>query len=340
MAGLTLDHHRRSLPLAMPFRIAGHVFTTADALVVTLSDGDHVGQGEAQGVYYLGDDVAAMVAAVETARHQLEAGIDHDELRAVMPAGGARNAVDAALWELDARRTGRPVWQLAGLDRPPQPVATCFTVGAASPAEMADRSQRPPYRDARQLKLKLTGDVDLDTARVAAVRTARPDCWIGVDANQGFCARDLPALIARLDGLDVRLIEQPLARDRDADLAGLRSPLPLAADESLLTLADVDRLAGLFDIVNIKLDKCGGLTEGLLIAARARALGMGVMVGNMVGSSVAMAPAFLLAQQCDLVDLDGPIFLACEDGPTIVYRDGTAWCPETLWGRRSTDEDI
>lgn len=328
--GLSLDVAIDSLPLAKPFRISGHVFTEAPVVIVTVSDGIHIGRGEAAGVYYLGDDVPAMVAAIEGARAAVEAGITRDGLQNLLPAGGARNAIDCALWELGARCSDTPVHELADLPLP-RPLRTTFTLGADDPEVMAAGAR--DFAQARALKLKLTGDLDLDIARVDAVRAARPDCWIGVDANQGFVIGELDRLIAALVAADVKLLEQPLARGREADLDGYKSPIPLAADESVLTLADIDGLVGRFDVVNIKLDKCGGLTEGLAMARRARALDLGVMVGNMVSSSLAMAPAFIVGQLCDIVDLDGPIFLAADRTPSIEYRDGDAWCSEAIWGR-------
>jgi L-Ala-D/L-Glu epimerase len=316
--------------LAQPFRIAGHVFTESPVVVATLTEGDHRGRGEASGVYYLGDDVAAMTAALESVSGELEAGLSREALQDALPAGGARNAVDCALWELEARRDGVPVWQLAGLPEP-KPLLTTFTLGAEEPAVMAEAARA--YADARAIKLKLTGDLDLDSARVRAVRAARPDCWIGVDANQGFAVGELEALIAALVDCRVALLEQPLARGREADLDGFDSPIPIAADESALTLADVDALVGRFDVVNIKLDKCGGLTEAIAIARRARLLGLEVMVGNMVGTSLAMAPSFLLGQLCDVVDLDGPTFLAADRVPGIRYVDSRIECPPEVWGQ-------
>ena len=327
---LSLDLAIESLPLAKPFRISGHVFTDTPVVLVTLSDGTHSGRGEASGVYYLGDDVPAMAAAIESVRGAVEAGVTREQLQALLPAGGARNALDCALWELDARRGGVPVWELAGLTEP-RPLRTTFTLGADDPDVMAEGARH--YAQARALKLKLTGDLEVDIARVQAVRAARPECWIGVDANQGFAIGDLDALVAALVAADVKLLEQPLARGREADLDGYQCPIPIAADESALTLGDVEGLVGRFDVVNIKLDKCGGLTEGLAIAGRARELGLGVMVGNMVGSSLAMAPAFIVGQLCDIVDLDGPIFLADDRKPSIEYVDGNAWCGEAIWGR-------
>ena len=330
---LSLDVAAERLPFAKPFRISGHVFTESPVVVVTLSDGLHTGRGEASGVYYLGDDVAAMTAAAESVRTELCAGMTRADLQKALPPGGARNAIDCALWELEAKREGVPVWRLAGLPEP-GPLLTTFTLGADDPGIMAEAALA--YADARALKLKLTGDLDRDCARVRAVRAARPDCWIGVDANQGFRIDELEALTGVLVECGIALLEQPLARGREADLDGFESPVPIAADESALTLEDMDALVGRFDTVNIKLDKCGGLTEAIAIARRARLLGLDVMFGNMVGSSLAMAPAYLLGQLCDVVDLDGPTFLATDRRPGIRYEHGNIICPEDVWGHRNT----
>ena len=317
------------LRLAEPFRIAGHVFETADVVTVMLDDGEHRGLGEGGGVYYLGDDKAHMLAELERVRLAIEAGPTREELRSVLPPGGARNAVDAALWDWEANRTGLTVWQLAGV-REPQPIVTTFTVSADDPAAMGARATS--YAGARSIKMKLTGDLPLDIKRVRAVRDARPDVWLGVDGNQGFARADLPSLIEALVDARVSLLEQPLPRGSEAELEGLASLVPIAGDESLLSLADLAAAPGRFDVVNIKLDKCGGLTEGLLMVAEARRLGLGVMVGTMVGTSLATAPGFVLGQLCDLVDLDGPTFLAQDRVPGVVYRDGTLYAGPEVWG--------
>jgi L-alanine-DL-glutamate epimerase-like enolase superfamily enzyme len=180
--------------------------------------------------------------------------------------------------------------------------------------------------------MKLTGELERDIARVRAVRRARPHTWLGVDANQGYDILELDKLLSVLVDADVSLLEQPLKRGREADLDGFTSPIPIAADESALSFGDVAGLVGRFSVINIKLDKCGGLTEGLAMAHEAKRLGLSVMVGNMVGSSLAMAPAFVLGQLCDIVDLDGPIFLAHDRTPAISYEDGLAWCSDKVWG--------
>ncbi|WP_395337481.1 dipeptide epimerase [Novosphingobium sp. BL-8H] len=327
---LRLEVETDTLRLAEPFRIAGYVFETADVLVVTLDDGTHRGHGEAAGVYYLGDDLAHMRAEIEGARAAIEAGPSREELRAILPPGGARNAVDAALWELEAARAGKPVWALAGLKDAPKAIVTTFTVSADTPAAMAAKATS--YVGARSIKVKLTGELELDLARVAAIRAARPDVWLGVDGNQGFQRGDLDALVAGLVVNGVALLEQPLARGAEAELEGFVSPVPIAGDESLIYLADVAGAKGRFDVVNIKLDKCGGLTEGLLMAAEARRLGLGVMVGTMVGTSLATAPGFVLGQIADLVDLDGPTFLEQDRRPSVTYADGTLYASDEVWG--------
>ena len=329
MRGLRLNIAVEKLRLAAPFRISGFVFEEQEVIVVSLGDGAHSGRGEASGVYYLNDTAPAMQDAIEGVRGAIEAGIDRAALQDLLPPGGARNAVDCALWELDARRSSTPVWKLAGLP-PPKALVTTFTLGADDPAAMASGARK--YAQARALKLKLTGDLNLDSARVRAVRAARPEVWMGVDANQGYSIEALDSLLRVLIDANVSLLEQPLKRGREADLAGYASSIPIAADESALSFVDLAGLKGRFDVVNIKLDKCGGLTEGLAMAREARRLGLKVMVGNMVGTSLAMAPAFVLGQLCDVVDLDGPIFLAHDRTPGMMYVNGMAWSGDDVWG--------
>lgn len=329
MAPLRLDISSETLRLAHPFRIAGHVFDTSEIIVVTLSDGEARGRGEASGVFFLKETVESMRAQLEAVRTAVEAGPTREALRFILPPGGARNAIDCALWELEAARAGLPVWKLAGMD-PPRPLRTTFTLGADTPEVMAQGAR--DYAEARSIKIKLTGELALDQARVRAIRAARPDAWLGVDGNQGFVRRDLDALVETLVEARVSLLEQPLARGHEGELDGFDGPIPIAADESCVCLPDVSAAVGRFQVINIKLDKCGGLTEGLLMAARARQLGLGVMVGTMVGTSLSTGPGFVLGQICDLVDLDGPTFLAQDRTPSVVYRDGTVWAGEGVWG--------
>ena len=329
MRALRLSVAVEKLRLSAPFRISGFVFEEQEVVVVTLGDGLHAGRGEASGIYYLDDTAQSMVAAIEGVRTVIEAGIGRAALQGLLPPGGARNAVDCALWELDAQRRGLPVWKVAELSAV-KPLVTTFTLGADDPGAMAAGARK--YAQARALKLKLTGDLDLDLERVRAVRAARPEVWMGVDANQGYGVDQLKSLVDGLVPADISLLEQPLKRGREADLGGFTSRIPIAADESALEFGDLAGLVGRFNMVNIKLDKCGGLTEGLAMAREARRLGLGVMVGNMVGTSLAMAPAFVLGQLCDVVDLDGPIFLAQDRAPSVTYDNGTVWSGDDVWG--------
>jgi L-alanine-DL-glutamate epimerase-like enolase superfamily enzyme len=326
---LELELHNEPLPLSAPFRISGYVFDAMPATVVTLRDGGCEGRGEAAGVYYCDDRPAQMLATLESHRDAIEAGLDRDAVQRLLPPGGARNALDCALWELDAQRAGVPVWQLAGLP-PPRPLLTTFTLGADEPGTMASRAM--DCIQARALKLKLTGDLELDIRRIRRVRRARPDVWLGVDANQGYRRDTLPKLISVLVEARVSLLEQPCRRGHEDELDGIDHDVPIAADESVLHLGEMDLLAGRFDVVNIKLDKCGGLTEGLLMAQRARDMGLKVMVGNMAGTSLALAPGFVLGQLCDVVDLDGPTFLRHDRTPGARYEDGMVSCGDDVWG--------
>ena len=324
-----LGLRNEDLRLSAPFRISGHVFEVSPVTLVTLRKNGRTGRGEAAGVYYTQDTPAKMLPAIEYLRDVLQDGVGRHELRTLLPSGGARNAVDCALWELEAALADVPAWQLANMDRP-RPLLTTFTVGADEPAVMADRARA--YTHARAIKVKLTGEADLDIARLRAVRAARPDVWLGVDANQGYVPDTLSQLLPVLADEGVSLLEQPCRRGHEAELDGVDRTVPIAADESILDLDELEARARWFDVVNIKLDKCGGLTEGLMMAQRARELGKRVMVGNMVGTSLAMAPAFLLGQFCDIVDLDGPLFLDRDRTPGVVYADGHVDCPDAVWG--------
>jgi L-Ala-D/L-Glu epimerase len=317
-------------PLSAPFRITGYTFETARVVTVTLEKEGRRGRGEASGVYYLKDDVSAMVRQIEQVRARIEAGIDRNTLQHILPRGGARNAVDCALWDLEAKLLDRPAWQIAGLAEP-RPLLTTFTVGAGTPDKMALGALA--YTQAKAIKLKLTGGPD-DGACVQAVRAARPDVWLAVDANQGFTRESLLRLMPILVEARVQLIEQPFRIGEEAQIDGVDSPIPIAADESVQDFQDIRAMADRFTVINIKLDKCGGLTEGLVMARECRRLGLDVMVGNMTGTSLAMAPAFLVGQLCDVVDLDGPVFLKKDRSPSIEYDEGMIWSPANVWGSR------
>jgi L-alanine-DL-glutamate epimerase-like enolase superfamily enzyme len=325
---LTLRVHVERWPLVSPFRISSHTTVERNAIVVELGHEGTVGRGEAGGIFYLGDKVATMLPQIESVRAAIEAGIDRARLQHLLPPGGARNAVDCALWELESKLSQRPVWQLAGL-APPRPLVTTLGCGAESPEVMAATAAR--YPAARAVKLKLTGD-EIDAERVRVVREAVPDVWLGVDANQGFTLESLQSLLPTLVAARVQLVEQPFPVGQERWLEGLECPIPIAADESVQSLEELEHLARGFQVVNIKLDKCGGMTEALAMARRIRELGLEAMVGNMIGTSLAMAPAFLVGQLCTIADLDGPIFLKSDRADAVEFRDGMIHCPPAVWG--------
>lgn len=324
-----LDVVIESWPLRAPFRITGHVFTEQTVVVVTLHADGVSGRGEASGVYYSGDTPEEIAVTLEALRGRIGAGIDRGSLQQLLPPGGARNALDCALWEFESRQKQTPVWKLAGLPRP-RKLVTTYTLSADDPQTMVETATTL-FAAATAIKLKLTGDGD-DAERIRAVRAARPDAWMCVDANQGFSPAALLELLPVMRAARIKLIEQPFPVGEERELLQLELPIPVAADESVLSLADLERMGECFSTINIKLDKCGGLTEGLLLAQAARARGLGVMVGNMAGTSLACAPGFVLGQLCDVVDLDGPLTLARDREPGVRYEAGRIWCPASLWG--------
>lgn len=316
-------------PTAHPFNITGHVWTEVSLLVVELEQDGHVGRGEGCGIYYKGETAERMLAEARDLAARVPAALDHAALQALAGPTAARNAFDCALWDLEAKRSGRPVWELADVPAP-QPLLTTYTLGAEMPDVMASRASA--FADARALKLKLIGDA-VDADRVRAVRDARPGVWLGIDANQGFTRASLDALMPVLIEAGVELIEQPFPIGQDHLLDGLHLPIEIAADESVQDLDDIGRLVGRVAVINIKLDKCGGLSRGLEMARAARREGLKVMVGNMLGTSLSMAPSFVLGQLCQIVDLDGPLQLRADREPSVVYTDaGHIWCPDELWG--------
>ncbi len=325
----TLSVERAATRFAEPFRISGYLFEAMPSIVAQIGDGEEIGRGEAAGVYYHNEDQTRMIADVESVTSAIEAGATRAELQTLLPPCGARNALDCALWELDARVARRPVWSLAGLP-PPRPLLTTFTLPADKPAQIAEKIKRLGF--AKAIKLKLEGNLDEDRERVAAVRSARPDVWLSVDANQGFTGKDLDGLARIAHDYSVGLIEQPVRRGDEAALDGWRPGISVAADESILHLGELDERANPFDVINIKLDKCGGLTEALAMAHAVRAMGKKVMIGNMGGSTLAMAPGFVVGQLCDIVDLDGPFALADDSHASEIYVDGDIFVPEAIWG--------
>jgi L-alanine-DL-glutamate epimerase-like enolase superfamily enzyme len=316
--------------LTEPFATARDCVTQLPVLVVTLTDADgRRGRGEAAGVDYDGETPETMAAQLESLRGALREDVTGPDLLQLLPAGGARNALDCALWDLRARRTGQPAWRLAGLAEP-RPVTTAYTLGLGD--EAATRRKARAAQDYPIIKLKVDADRHLDRVRI--LREEHPAARIVVDANQAWSPDLLLRLLPRLQELGVELVEQPLPRGEDSALEGLPSRLPFAADESCTDRASLAALAGRYQYVNLKLDKCGGLTEALAMCGEARRLGLGLMVGNMCGTSLAMAPAFLVAQQCRYVDLDGPLLQRRDREHAIRFEAGGTMHPPTpaLWG--------
>jgi L-alanine-DL-glutamate epimerase-like enolase superfamily enzyme len=317
-----------SWPIAGTFTISRGSKTAADVVVAEIRDGAHVGRGECVPYPRYDETIAGAIAAIEAVRPQIERGLDRATLQSALKAGAARNAVDCALWDLEAKRAGRPVWQLAGLASP-QAAITAYTLSLGSVETMAAAARANAARPL--LKLKLSGPGDLD--RVRAVHENAPRARLIVDANEAWTPEIYTALAPQLAPLGVELIEQPLPAGADGPLAGLSRPVPVCADESCHDTASLAHIAGKYDAVNIKLDKTGGLTEALRLAAAAKAAGLGLMVGSMVATSLAMAPALLLATDARWLDLDGPLLLARDRQHGLVY-DGSRVQPASpeLWG--------
>ena len=325
-----------SFPLAQTFTISRGAKTTADVVVVELSRNGCVGRGECVPYPRYNESVAGTIDALESLRPQVEAGLDGStelaEVRAALqralPPGAARNALDCALWDLEAKLSGRPVYELAGLAAP-RPISTAYTLSLDDPETMGRAAAQ--HADRPLLKIKLAGRDDLD--RVAAIRANAPDSTLIVDANEGWSADQVEPLSTALARLGVALIEQPLPSAQDALLAELEHPVPFCADESCHTAADIAELAARYEYVNLKLDKTGGFSEGLRLAAEARACGLDLMVGCMIATSLSMAPAVLLAQQARFVDLDGPLLLQKDREHGLRYEGSLLHPPHPqLWG--------
>ncbi|SHO67094.1 L-alanine-DL-glutamate epimerase [Pseudoxanthobacter soli DSM 19599] len=323
-----LSVHIERFPIAGRFTISRGAKTEAVVVVAEIRAGDAVGRGECVPYARYGETVEGVAAAIDAARPLIEAGIDRFALSAAMGAGAARNALDCALIDLEAKRAGRAAADLLGLG-PLRPLVTAYTLSLGSPDEMATAAAAAAHRPV--LKIKLGGEGDPE--RVRAVRAAAPSAWIIADANEAWSENTFAANMAACAEAGVMLIEQPLPAGDDALLGRVARPVPVCADESLHVAGQVAALAGRYDAVNIKLDKTGGLTEALLAAAEARRLGLDIMAGCMVGTSLAMAPALLLAQHATFVDLDGPLLLARDREPGLVYDGSTVSPPEpALWG--------
>ena len=313
--------------LNKPFQISREVTTHAETVICEITDGQFTGRGEAAGVSYDDETVVSIIDQVESVANIIEGGITRDNLQDILPPGGARNSIDCALWDLEAKRSGKTVWQMLGWD--PRPVTTVYTVGIATPDVMeADASAHSDYPF---IKVKVGLGDPLEQIR--AINAGAPNSAIVIDANQAWTVADLERYAAPLKEMGVEMIEQPLERGNDESLRDFCSPLPLCADESCATSADLESLKGLYTMVNIKLDKTGGLTEGLKLAEQAVEMGFELMVGNMLGSSLAMAPSFVIAQKCRYVDIDGPLLQAEDCAHAMEYESGrvSVFLPD-LWG--------
>lgn len=318
---------RIDFPLAAPFVITGYTFTQTPTVRVTLEENGVRGRGEGVGVYYTGDTVEHCIHQLTAIKKDVEHGITTAKIQQLLPPGGARNALDCAFWDLEAKQQKKSIWELLGIAA--KPLTTVCTLSIGSAEEMATaataRAQYP------HLKIKLDNQTPIE--KLKAIRGARPDAKLIIDVNQGWTIDELKVYAPECAKLGIAMIEQPLKRGDDTALEGYQCPVTLGADESCLTLAEYDQVAPYYDVINIKLDKCGGLTEGLAIAKRAIADNKGLMVGNMTGTSLSMAASFAIGQFCQFVDIDGPLLLAEDIENGLDYHNGCVAIPKPeLWG--------
>lgn len=315
-------------PIAGTFTISRGSKTEAEVITCLIADQGRVGRGECVPYKRYGETMESVHAAIMAARKAVEAGISREKLLGLMPAGAARNAVDCALWDLEAKLSGRPA-QAILWPTSPHALETAYTLSLGEPEAMAAQAAANAARPL--LKVKIGGDNDID--RIRAVTSAAPNSRIILDANEGWTDDNVVENLAAAAEFGIALIEQPLPAGADAILAHIAHPVPICADESVHEAHDLERLKGLYDAINIKLDKAGGLTAALRLRDRARELGFQIMVGCMVGTSLAMAPAVLLAQDADFVDLDGPLLLARDRTPSLIYEGSMVSPPSReLWG--------
>ena len=324
----TISVELESWPCIIPFRISSGVSDDFPCLVFEIEQDGIVGRGEALGIYNRGETTETMAAQIQDVSDALVNGADRKALLELLPNGGARCAVDSALWDLEAQQSGTSAWQTAGV--PTDPVETVFTIGLEdTPEQMAAKATAAA--DLSLFKVKLGNDRPVE--RIAAIRAARPDSRLIVDANQAWNIAELQAFAPALHELGVLMIEQPLPRGEDHELEGFVSQAPLCADESCEHLGELDEAASRYQMINIKLDKCGGLTHGLELAKAAADKGLALMVGCMGGTSLSMAPSHVLAQLCEFVDIDGPLLIKKDrDGGLIYERGMVSLPPKHFWG--------
>lgn len=321
-------------PIAGRFTISRGAKTEAAVVTVTITEDDRIGQGECVPYGRYGETLEGVAQSIESARASIERGMGRAELQRIFPAGAARNALDCALWDLEAKLSGTPAYVSANVPAL-RPVVTAFTLSLDSAEAMGDAAKRASDRPVLKIKL---GAKDGDLERIAAVRKGAPNAAIIADANEGWTEANLAQNLEACANAGFALIEQPLPADRDeylrtfrADKSAAKNKVPLCADESVHDRASLERLVGLYDCVNIKLDKTGGLTEALLLADSAQAKGFGLMIGCMVGTSLAMAPGLVLAPRAKFVDLDGPLLLARDRENPLKY-EGSIVHPSQTWG--------
>ena len=324
----SLSIRLESWPTKVPFRISNHVWSEFPCLVCEIEADGIVGRGEGMGVHYLGETIESMADQIRSVSGAIEAGADSRQLLELLPPGGARFAVDSALWDLEAQRTGVSAWQAAGVEA--KPVETVFTIGLEDePLDMAAKALAAD--DITLFKVKLSNDRPVE--RIEAIRNARPDSRLIVDVNQGWSIAELTKYAPPLQALGVLMLEQPLPRGADKALDNFESPLPLCADESCQHLGELDKVLGRYEMLNIKLDKCGGLTHGLQLAEAAGKHGLSLMVGCMGGTSLSMAPSHVIAQRCQFVDIDGPLLAQKDREGGLVYDHGIVSLPPSrFWG--------
>jgi L-alanine-DL-glutamate epimerase-like enolase superfamily enzyme len=318
----------QSFPIAGVFTISRGSKTAAEVITCTIREGNNAGRGECVPYQRYGETMESVQAQITAMRKAVEGGIDRTALIDAIPAGAARNAIDCALWDLEAKTSGISVSARIGSSS--RPLETAYTLSLGEPEAMAAQARDNASRPLLKVKIGGTGD---DIARIRAVRDAAPASRLILDANEGWTEENVAANMQVAAELGIALIEQPLPAGQDEILRRIPHPVPICADESVHVAADLPALTGLYDAINIKLDKSGGLTAALALRDEARHLGFGIMVGCMVGTSLAMAPAVLLAQSADYVDLDGPLLLASDRTPGLVYEGSLVSPPvPALWG--------
>jgi len=323
---LTAQHE--SWPLRTSFQIARGSKSSAETVCVLLDDGSHRGRGECLPYNHYGETVDGVIATIESLRDKLADGLNREGLQTALPSGAARNALDCAFWDLEAKQSGARIWDLLGMETPSN-LTTAFTLSLDTPVAM--NASAKENADRALLKVKLGGPEDLDC--IKAVRKGAPNSRLILDANEGWSVETYNHLVPELERLNVEMIEQPFPAEQDDRLLDVARPIPICADESCHDAKSFDSLLGKYDIINIKLDKTGGLTEALKLRNKAVDAGMQIMVGCMVSTSLSMAPAMLLANDARIVDLDGPLLLAKDRKHAIVYRNSVMEPPaQALWG--------